>query len=43
MLLKNWSHKLNKERKSQALFWGYRSTEFNKMAKGFIQETRTII
>jgi len=43
MLLRNWSHKPNKERKIQAQFCGCRSTEFNKMAKGFIQGTRTVI
>ena len=43
MLLINWSHKLNKERKSQTQFWVCRSTETNKMAKGFIQESETVI
>jgi hypothetical protein len=43
MPLRNWSHNLNKERKSQAQVWGCRSPEFNKMAKGFIQGTGTVI
>lgn len=43
MLLRNWSHKLNKERKSQTQFRICRSTESNKMAKGFIRETGTVI
>jgi len=34
---------LNKERKSQMQFWGFRNTEFNKMSKDFIQETGKVI
>lgn len=43
VLFRNWSHMLNKERKSQMQFWGFRNTEFNKMSKDFIQETGKVI